>query len=183
MNFHMLTKALLMVVVTVSLAACNNPRGGAGGADGWNDGGAGGWGGGAGGIHGGALGDPNDPTSVAHFQQRIGDRVFFGTDLSTLSDVSRQTLVGQARWLNANPQFAIMIEGHADERGTREHNLALGERRANAVRQYLVSQGVAPHRMRTVSFGKERPVEACPQPRCWDINRRAVTVVSVGLAG
>ncbi len=177
------TTKMLMLVAALALAACNNPRGG-GGADGWDDGGAGGFGpGGAGGISSGALGDPNDPNSVAHFQQRIGDRVFFETDASTLTDTARQTLAGQARWLTANPQYAIMIEGHADERGTREYNVALGARRANAVVQYLVSQGVQSNRMRTVSYGKERPVEACPEARCWNLNRRAVTVVSTGLSG
>ncbi|MCC6009151.1 MAG: peptidoglycan-associated lipoprotein Pal [Rhodobacteraceae bacterium] len=175
----LMTKAL-MIVAALALAACNNPRAGGGwdsnGADGWN-------GGGAGGIQTGALGDPNDPRSIAHFNERIGDRVFFETDQSTLTDTARQTLSAQARWLSANPQFAILIEGHADERGTREYNVALGARRANAVMQYLVSQGINANRMRTVSYGKERPVEACPEARCWNLNRRAVTVVSTGLTG
>ena len=174
-----LTSKILLVLATLALAACNNPRAGGsfgnGGADGF--GGAGG-GFNDGGIQTGNLGDPNDPNSIAHFQQRIGDRVFFTVDSSSLTDEGRSTLSGQARWLTANPQYSIVIEGHADERGTREYNVALGERRANTVMQYLVSQGVSANRLRTVSYGKERPVEACAAQRCWDVNRRAVTAVS-----
>ncbi len=172
---NLTTKALLLVA-GLALAACNNPR--AGGT--FGGGGADGFGGGFadGGITMGNLGDPNDPRSIAHFQQRIGDRVFFTTDSSSLNDTSRSTLNAQAAWLRSNPQFAIVIEGHADERGTREYNVALGERRANAVMQYLIGQGISANRLRTVSYGKERPVEACPEQRCWDINRRAVTAIS-----
>jgi peptidoglycan-associated lipoprotein len=147
---------------------------GGGGADGFGDAG----GGFNDGISSMALGDPNDPRSVAHFNQRIGDRVFFTVDSSTLTQEGRNILNGQAQWLNANPQFAILIEGHADERGTREYNVALGATRANAVQQYLMSQGVSGSRMRTVSYGKERPIEACAEQRCWDVNRRAVTAIS-----
>ena len=173
-----LTSKILLVLATLALAACNNPRAGGsfggGGADGF--GGPGGFN--DGGISVGNLGDPNDPNSIAHFQQRIGDRVFFTVDSSSLNDEARSTLNGQARWLTSNPQYSIIIEGHADERGTREYNVALGERRANAVMQYLVSQGVSANRLRTVSYGKERPVEACAAQRCWDVNRRSVTTVS-----
>jgi peptidoglycan-associated lipoprotein len=171
-----LTTKALMIVAALALAACNNPRrGGDDGGGGW---GAGGAGMGMGGIGTTALGDPNDPTSIAHFNQRIGDTVRFTTDSSDLSPESQNILRGQAAWLNANPAFAVLIEGHADERGTREYNIALGERRANAVRQFLAQQGVSAGRIRTVSFGKERPVEACAEQRCWDLNRRAQTVVS-----
>ena len=117
---------------------------------------------------------------VPHLQSRIGDRVFFTVDSSSLNDAARQTLLQQARWLNDNPDYRVIIEGHADERGTREYNVALGARRANAVVEFLNAQGVANGRMRAVSYGKERPIEACPEQRCWDINRRAVTVVSLG---
>jgi len=177
-----LTTKTLLLLGALALAACNNPRPGdtfgGGGADGFgSDGGFGT------GISTGELGDPNDPRSIAHFNQRIGDRVFFTVDSSSLTSEGRETLNAQARWLNANPQYAIVVEGHADERGTREYNVALGERRANAVLQYLVSQGVSSGRMRTVSYGKERPVEACAAQRCWDINRRSVTVISGGLSG
>jgi len=89
-------------------------------------------------------------------------------------------LAGQASWLLTNTDYAIIIEGHADEQGTREYNLALGARRASAVQDYLISQGVAPSRMRTVSYGKERPIEVCSIESCYAKNRRAVTVLSIG---
>ena len=171
----LLPKALL-VVAALGLAACNNPdRFGAGGADGA---GAGGFG--AGGVGVSGLGDPNDPTSIAYFNQAVGDRVLFAVDQSTLSPEARMVLQGQAQWLNSNPNYAIIIEGHADEQGTREYNLALGARRASAVQDFLISQGVAPTRMRTVSYGKERPIEVCSTEACYMKNRRAVTVLSMG---
>jgi peptidoglycan-associated lipoprotein len=89
-------------------------------------------------------------------------------------------LQGQAQWLAANPSYAIIIEGHADEQGTREYNLALGARRASAVQDFLISQGVPATRMRTVSYGKERPIEICSDESCYAKNRRAVTVLSMG---
>jgi len=165
---------LLMIVAALALAACSNPRRGAPGTDPLALGAAPG----TGMIGTTALGDPNDPGSIAHFNQRIGDTVRFAVDSSDLSAEAQSVLSAQAAWLNRNAQFAILIEGHADERGTREYNIALGERRANAVRQYLIGQGVAAGRLRAVSYGKERPVEACAAPRCWDLNRRSVTVVS-----
>jgi len=171
-----LTSKILLIVAALALAACNNPRRG-GGADGTDPFALGGTGG-SGLIGTTALGDPNDPTSIAHFNQRIGDTVRFTVDSSTVTPEGQQILRGQAGWLNQNPNFAVLIEGHADERGTREYNIALGERRANAVRQFLVSQGVSAARIRTVSYGKERPVEACAAQRCWDLNRRSTTVVS-----
>ncbi len=171
----MMTKGLLLVAV-LGLAACNNPdRYGAGG-------GPGGPGGpGAGGIGTSGLGDPSDPRSVAYFNQTLGDRVFFAVDQSNLSDQARQTLAGQAQWLTQNGSYAIIVEGHADEQGTREYNLALGARRASAVQNFLISQGVAANRMRTVSYGKERPVEVCSTEDCYGRNRRAVTVLSAGV--
>ncbi|MCA3509431.1 MAG: peptidoglycan-associated lipoprotein Pal [Rhodobacter sp.] len=171
-----LSKALLLVAV-LGLAACNNP-------DRFGAGGAGGMGGdGAGGIATTGLGDPSDPASPAYFQQAVGDRVLFAVDQSTLTDAARTILTGQAAWLNANPDYAVIIEGHADEQGTREYNLALGARRASAVQDFLISQGVGPSRMRTVSYGKERPVEVCSDEACYAKNRRAVTVLQMGLAG
>jgi len=166
---NLLTKAVLLTAM-LALAACNNPRGGA-------DAAADSWGAGSG-IGSTALGDPNDPTSIAYFNQTIGDRVFFTVDQSALSPEGMATLRQQAVWLNQNPHFAILIEGHADERGTREYNIALGAQRANSVQQYLIQQGIGASRIRTVSYGKERPVEACAAQRCWDLNRRAVTAVS-----
>lgn len=172
-----LTSKSLLLLAGLALAACNNPRPGM-----FGGGGANGLGGETG-ITTGLLGDPNDPTSVAHFQQRIGDRVFFTDNSSDLTPEGRSTLQGQAAWLRANPQFAVLIEGHADERGTREYNVALGARRADTVQRFLIAEGVAANRLRTVSYGKERPVEACAEPRCWNLNRRAVTVVSGGVSG
>jgi peptidoglycan-associated lipoprotein len=174
----MMTKGLLLMAV-LGLAACNNPdRYGAGGGPG----GAGGVGaGGAGGIGTSGLGDPNDPRSVAYFNQTLGDRVFFAVDQSNLSDQARATLTGQAQWLMQNGSYAIIVEGHADEQGTREYNLALGARRASAAQNFLISQGVAASRIRTVSYGKERPVEVCSTEDCYTRNRRAVTVLSAGV--
>ncbi len=164
----------LLIVAALGLAACNNPdRYGAGGADG-----AGGFG--AGGIDQNGLGDPNNPASIAYFNQSVGDRVLFLVDQSTLSPEGRNILIGQAQWLNNNPGYAIIIEGHADEQGTREYNLALGARRASAVQDFLISQGVQPSRMQTVSYGKERPIEICSEEACYAKNRRAVTVLSAG---
>ena len=170
-------KALLLLAA-LTLAACQNPNrygaGGAGGADG--AGGAG-----AGYVDTTGLGDPNDSRSIAYFNQTVGDRVLFAVDQSTLSPEARTVLTGQASWLNQNPAYAIIIEGHADEQGTREYNLALGARRAAAVQQFLISQGVAGNRMKTISYGKERPIEVCSEESCYSRNRRAVTVLSAGM--
>ncbi|MCW1934666.1 peptidoglycan-associated lipoprotein Pal [Pararhodobacter zhoushanensis] len=168
---QILTKAIL-VVAALALAACNNPRGGDY-DDPLTNGGAG-----AGGISSTALGDPNDPTSIAYFNQTIGDTVHFTVDSSDLTAEGVTVLRTQAAWLNRYPTYAILIEGHADERGTREYNIALGARRAARVQQFLIGEGVSSGRIRTVSYGKERPVEACAAQRCWDLNRRATTVVS-----
>jgi peptidoglycan-associated lipoprotein len=178
-SMSLFPKTLLLVAV-LGLAACNNPDRFGAGAGG--PGGAGGAGG-AGGIGTTGLGGPSDPTSTAYFQQTVGDRVFFLVDQSTLTDTARATLTQQAAWLNANKDYAVIIEGHADEQGTREYNLALGARRASGVQDFLISQGVAPSRMRTVSYGKERPVEVCSVEECYAKNRRAVTVLSMGAAG
>jgi len=118
------------------------------------------------------------PGSQQDFVVNVGDRVFFETDSSELSSQSRATLDKQAQWLNNYSQYGqFTIEGHADERGTREYNIALGARRAQAVRDYLISRGVAANRMRTISYGKERPVALCDDISCWSQNRRAVTVL------
>jgi peptidoglycan-associated lipoprotein len=120
------------------------------------------------------------PGSQQDFVVNVGDRVFFETDSSELSAQSRATLDKQAQWLNTYSQYGqFTIEGHADERGTREYNIALGARRAQAVRDYLISRGVAANRMRTISYGKERPVALCDDISCWSQNRRAVTVLGV----
>ncbi len=118
------------------------------------------------------------PGSPQDFVVNVGDRVFFDTDQSGLSPQARSTLDKQAMWLNQHPRYTFTIEGHADERGTREYNLALGARRAATVRDYLASRGIAANRMRTISYGKERPVATCNDPSCWAQNRRAVTVLN-----
>jgi len=119
------------------------------------------------------------PGSQQDFVVNVGDRVFFETDSSELTPQSRATLDKQAQWLNNYTQYAqFTVEGHADERGTREYNIALGARRAQAVRDYLISRGVAANRMQTISYGKERPVALCDDISCWSQNRRAVTVLN-----
>lgn len=173
---HM-SKALLLLAA-LGLAACNNPGRFGSGFDGAGTGGGAGFG--AGGVDSAGLGDPNNPRSPAYFQQAVGDRVFFAVDQHTLSSEARDTLTGQAAWLRTNNDYAVVLEGHADEQGTREYNLALGARRAQSAQDFLVSQGVAPNRVRTVSYGKERPVEVCSNEACYSRNRRAVTVLSLG---
>lgn len=126
------------------------------------------------------AGSQLDPASVAYFQSQIGDKVYFATDSSLLDASAQATLRAQAGWLIANPGRSAVIEGHADERGTREYNLALGARRASAVRNFLVAEGVPADRLRSVTFGKERPVSLCSNESCWSLNRRGVTVMADG---
>jgi peptidoglycan-associated lipoprotein len=118
------------------------------------------------------------PGSQQDFIVNVGDRVFFETDSSELTPQSRTTLDKQAQWLNQYGTYAFTIESHADERGTREYNIALGARRAQTVREYLASRGVQAQRMHTISYGKERPVAVCNDISCWSQNRRAVTVLN-----
>ncbi|HWT31605.1 MAG TPA: peptidoglycan-associated lipoprotein Pal [Propylenella sp.] len=120
------------------------------------------------------------PGSAQDFQVNVGDRVFFETDSSALTPQSMATLDRQAQWLNQYPRYSFTLEGHADERGTREYNLALGARRATAVRDYMVARGIPAQRMRTISYGKERPVAVCDDISCWSQNRRTVTVLDAG---
>jgi peptidoglycan-associated lipoprotein len=118
------------------------------------------------------------PGSQQDFVVNVGDRVFFETDSSELTPQSRATLDKQAQWLSNYSQYnQFTVEGHADERGTREYNIALGARRAQTVRDYLISRGIQAQRMRTISYGKERPVAVCDDISCWSQNRRAVTVL------
>ncbi len=120
------------------------------------------------------------PGSQQDFVVNVGDRVFFETNSSELTTQSRATLDKQAQWLTTYSQYSqFTVEGHADERGTREYNIALGARRAQAVRDYLISRGIQGQRMRTISYGKERPVAVCNDISCWSQNRRAVTVLGV----
>lgn len=128
-------------------------------------------------------GAPAKPGSRRDFAQNVGDLVYFTTDSTDITPEAEQTLTAQARWLNEYPNYTITVEGHADERGTREYNLALGARRAEAVKSYLTSRGVDGRRMRTISFGKERPVAVCNDISCWSQNRRAQTVLNNRPAG
>lgn len=173
---------VLMIVSALALAGCRNPGGGDGfGADGYGANGANGANGiGTDGITSGALGDPSNPASIAYFNQTIGDRILFTVDQSTLNDEAKLILNGQAQWLAANPDYAIIVEGHADEQGTRDYNFSLGGRRADSVKNYLISKGVSGARIQTVTYGKERPISLCSDESCYAQNRRAVTVLSMG---
>lgn len=118
------------------------------------------------------------PGSGQDFVVNVGDRVFFEEDQSTLTAQARSTLDKQAQWLGSYSKYTITLEGHADERGTRQYNIALGARRAAATRDYLVARGVVASRIKTISYGKERPVAVCNDDSCWSQNRRAVTVLN-----
>jgi peptidoglycan-associated lipoprotein len=120
------------------------------------------------------------PGSVAEFQTVVGDRIYFLVDQSSLTPEARQTLTKQSEWLKQHPNVTVQIEGHADERGTREYNIALSARRATITREFLAAQGIEPARVNTIAFGKERPVALCDAESCWSQNRRAVTVVTGG---
>src|SRR5262245_6390248 len=126
---------------------------------------------------GSSTGGTAAPGSVEDFQVNVGDRVFFDYDSYEIRADAQDTLNKQAAWLSQYANYAITVEGHCDERGTREYNLALGERRANAVRNYLVAQGVDPNRIQTISYGKERPEVAESNETAWAQNRRGVTVL------
>lgn len=157
--------AALMAVVAVAACSKNqDPNAGAGGL---------------GGPGGGALGRAA-PGSVEEFAQSVGDRIFFETDSSELTSTAQATLDKQAQWLNQYGRYQIIVEGHADERGTREYNFALSARRAEVTKNYLAGRGIPAGRLRTASFGKERPVAVCNDISCWSQNRRAVTVPRAG---
>ncbi|MGB5085199.1 MAG: peptidoglycan-associated lipoprotein Pal [Methylocystis silviterrae] len=120
------------------------------------------------------------PGSHQDFVVNVGDRIFFETDSTDLTSTAQATLDKQAEWLNRYSRYSFTIEGHADERGTREYNFALGARRAEVAKNYLIARGVPGSRIRTVSYGKERPIAVCDDISCWSQNRRAVTVLSGG---
>ena len=122
------------------------------------------------------------PGSAKEFSQNVGDIVYFSSDSVDLSPEAQKTLQGQARWLQQYAQYTITIEGHADERGTREYNIALGARRAESVKVFLARNGVSAARLRTISYGKERPVAVCNDISCWSQNRRAQTILNGGAA-
>jgi peptidoglycan-associated lipoprotein len=156
--------------LALSIAACSSTP------DQLADGAAGG----AGGRGGYGAGGAGTPGSAQDFVVNVGDRVFFESDSSDLTPTATATLDRQAQWLSRYPRYAFIIEGHADERGTREYNFALGARRSQTVRDYMASRGLSGSRMRTVSYGKERPVAVCNDISCWSQNRRAVTVLETG---
>lgn len=162
---------IIAITTLLAVSACTNATGWGGGADDASASGT------------VVPGSASDPASPAYFQQAIGDRILFAVDQSTLSPEGQTILNSQAEWLLTNTDYQAVIEGHADEQGTREYNLALGARRANSAREYLISRGVAGNRLKVVSFGKERPIEICSEESCYNKNRRAVTVLSSGLTG
>ncbi len=120
------------------------------------------------------------PGSPQDFTVNVGDRVFFESDSSELTATAQATLDKQARWLQQYGRYNFVLEGNADERGTREYNFALGARRAETVKQYLAARGISTARMRTISYGKERPVAVCNDISCWSQNRRVVTALGGG---
>ncbi|MEJ8473037.1 peptidoglycan-associated lipoprotein Pal [Roseibium algae] len=150
------TKVLFAVGAMLFVAACAQTQ-----PDGLN------------GANGGAA-----PGTGQDFVVNVGDRVFFEEDQSTLNAQGQGTLNKQAQWLSKYSKYMITVEGHADERGTRQYNIALGARRASSARDYLVSRGIASSRIKTISYGKERPVAVCNDSSCWSQNRRAVTVLN-----
>ena len=158
-------KNAILLSVLVSVSACSNSGNPFGGSS--NDP-----------IFGNNMGDVSNPTSPAYFQEAIGDRVLFAIDQSSLGPEAMDLLNSQATWLMTNGDYKIIVEGHADEQGTRDYNVALGARRANSVKEYLNSLGVAATRIQTVSYGKERPIEICSKESCYSVNRRAVTVLN-----
>ena len=123
------------------------------------------------------------PGSEQDFTVNVGDRVFFETDQTELTALGRSTLDKQAQWLTNYSQYSFTVEGHADERGTREYNLALGEKRANSAKDFLVANGIPANRVKVISYGKERPVALGHDEASWAQNRRAVTVITSGAAG
>ena len=161
-------KLVFALTAALSMAACSK-----------NPDDANGLGGGVGGLGAGGAGVAT-PGSQQDFISNVGDRVLFETDSTDLTSVGQTTLDKQAAWLQQYPRYTFTMEGHADERGTREYNFALGARRAETAKNYLLAKGIAASRMRTISYGKERPVAVCDDISCWSQNRRAVTVLSGG---
>ena len=156
MRFTRAAKFIVAIAAALTIAACANKT------DGLD----------------GSLAGAATPGSQQDFVVNVGDRVFFETDSTDLTPQARATLEKQAQWLNQYNRYSFTIEGHADERGTREYNIALGARRAQVTRDYLAARGVNASRMRTISYGKERPVAVCNDISCWSQNRRAVTVLN-----
>jgi peptidoglycan-associated lipoprotein len=165
-------KLVLALACALSLAACSKKNTAAG-------------------LDGGGLGANGDqaslsgseaqvPGSEADFATNVGDKVYFENDQSSLTAEGREILTKQAAWLEQYPNVEIQIEGHADERGTREYNISLSARRATTVRNFLISQGISKDRVSSIAYGKERPTANCDAEECWSQNRRAVTVITSG---
>ncbi|HQT76168.1 MAG: peptidoglycan-associated lipoprotein [Rhodospirillales bacterium 20-64-7] len=172
-------RALACLLAAGLLAACSSndttgsTNGSGGTAAGYGAGGPGGVGG-AGGAGGAGRATPGSEEDLV---QSVGDRIFFNTDSSSLSPQAMATLDRQAAWLQQYPQVNVWVAGNCDERGTEEYNLALGQRRANADREYLVAHGIARTRIETISYGKSRPIDAASTPQAWAQNRNAITSV------
>lgn len=162
----MLKKVFCLMAALVLVSACDTTGSGSGDASA----------NGANGANGGMMGAAK-PGTQEDMVVNVGDRVFFAYNESSLSSEARATLDRQAAWLKKYPSTSVSIEGHCDERGTREYNLALGERRAIAVKNYLVADGIDAGRVKTVSYGKERPAVLGSNEAAWAQNRRGVTVV------
>jgi peptidoglycan-associated lipoprotein len=176
------SRVLAVLAVGIAIAGCARGSAGpearlgrtGGQANAWDKSGSSGVGRGPLNDTAGGLGAPG---SAAEFKNGAGDVVYFSSDSTDLTPEARKTLDLQARWLTHYPNQALTIEGHADERGTREYNIGLGAKRAASVRAFLVEHGVAAARIRTVSFGKERPIATCDDISCWSQNRRAQTIL------
>ncbi|MGY8991083.1 MAG: peptidoglycan-associated lipoprotein Pal [Rhodospirillales bacterium] len=160
---------LSIFAVVALLTACETAPDGSGSSSGA--------GGGSSATSGSGAGEPRSGTQE-DLVVNVGDRVFFGFNKFKLNGAARGTLDKQAAWLKKFPSITVVVEGHADERGTREYNLALGERRANSAKDYLVTLGVSPSRIKTISYGEERPVALGSSEKSWSQNRRSVSVVS-----
>jgi peptidoglycan-associated lipoprotein len=165
-------KLVLALGLALSLTACTKKTD----TKGLMAGGLGGAGEGAG-LAGSAA---QVPGSTEDFSANVGDRVFFAEDKTSLTDEGKDTLVKQAAWLKKYQDVVIQIEGHADERGTREYNISLSAKRATNVRNFLISQGIKANRVSSIAYGKERPAQLCDAEECWSQNRRAVTVITSG---
>jgi peptidoglycan-associated lipoprotein len=167
-------KLVLALGLALSLAACSKKSVTSGlGADGMGKDGLG--------ANAGLAGSAAQvPGSEEDFAANIGDRVFFENDQTALNDESKAALLKQASWLKEYSDVSIQIEGHADERGTRDYNFSLSAKRATSVRNFLLSQGISAKRVSSIAYGKEKPAQLCDAEECWSQNRRAVTVITSG---
>lgn len=158
---NLFVKSLAVLSAVFLLSACDTNPNGSGGADGK-----------------GGMSGPATPGTQGDLEQNVGDRVFFALDSSQLDSEAQSILTRQAAWLKQYPQISLTVEGHCDERGTREYNIALGERRATAAKKFLVGLGIPASRISTISYGKERPAVVGDDESAWSQNRRAVSVAT-----